>query len=400
MSIHSGVQAFRDVFRECVCCHRNDWDGRRPDVLQSPDCSCCVKPIHLRHLYVHENQLIAALSSSAHHIYTDPSVFSAVGTDSKHGKHSGYDFPVDVIILCHQDVQPLQIGIIILRLLGAGLFPDQIIDLIIKRGAEKRFADKTVRARLSCFILNVRPVICRNQQNRNLCIHLRADSPDGFNAIHFRHFPINNDYSVIPPGQVPVFDHTECFRSALCRLHGGTKRRKGISSRLKQDLVVVNNQNINRIKHHFITLSVGQGDIQHNSKGCPFPPFALTFNGSAEQIDHLLCNGQAKTGSLNTVDTAVCLTGEGLVHGRHEFRAHTDARICYTIAQPYAAGYCALLLLHINADLAAGFRVFNGVGENVDIDLIQAELVGIQVFLFHLIDVEAELNILFLNHRL
>ena len=103
---------------------------------------------------------------------------------------------------------------------------------------------------------------------------------------------------------------------------------------------------------------------------------------------------------MNTVDTAVCLAGEGLVHGRHEFRAHTDARICYTIAQPYTAGYVTLFLLHIHADLAAGFRVFNGVGENVDINLIQAELVGIQVFLFHLIDVEAELNILFLDHRL
>ena len=39
-------------------------------------------------------------------------------------------------------------------------------------------------------------------------------------------------------------------------------------------------------------------------------------------------------------------------------------------------------------------------GENIDINLVQTELICKQVFLFHLIDVEAELNVLLLDHRL
>ena len=54
----------------------------------------------------------------------------------------------------------------------------------------------------------------------------------------------------------------------------------------------------------------------------------------------------------------------------------------------------------IYTDTSAWFCIFNGVRENIDINLIQTELVCIQILLFHLIDVEAEFNILFLYHRL
>ena len=126
---------------------------------------------------------------------------------------------------------------------------------------------------------------------------------------------------------MPVLDHSERFQSAFRQLRCGAKRRKGISSRPKHNLVVVNNQNINRIKHHIIPLPVSQRNIQYNSKGRPFSLFALTVNCSADQFDHLFCNGQAQTGSLNAVDTAVDLTRERLIHRLHEFRAHSDAGV-------------------------------------------------------------------------
>ncbi len=157
MSIHAGLQAFRDVFGEGVCRHRNNRDRGRPGVVQLPDGPGCVEPIHLRHLYIHEDQRIAALRSRAHPVHTDTSVFRSLGSDPKHREHGGDDLPVDIVILGHQDVQPLQIGIIILRFLGNGLFPGQIVDLIIERRAEQRFADEPVRTRRFRPILDVRP---------------------------------------------------------------------------------------------------------------------------------------------------------------------------------------------------------------------------------------------------
>ena len=199
---------------------------------------------------------------------------------------------------------------------------------------------------------------------------------------------------------MPVLDHAERFQTAprlLCRC---AERFKRVKRRLKHDFIVIHDQNVNGIKPHIFPLPVGCGDIQNDGERCPFALLALTVNRSAKQIDHLFCNREAQPGPLNAVDTAVNLTGEGLIHGRHEFRAHADARIRNHIGQPYAAGRGALFLTQVHADTAARFRVFDGVGENVDINLIQTKLVRIEVFLFHLIDVEAEINILLLDHRL
>ena len=94
------------------------------------------------------------------------------------------------------------------------------------------------------------------------------------------------------------------------------------------------------------------------------------------------------------------LTGKRLVHGGHEFRTHADAGIGYDVRKLHAAGPAAFRLAHVHADAAARFRVFDGVGKNVDIDLIQPKLVGVEVLFFHPADAEIKVDVLFPDHRL
>ena len=56
--------------------------------------------------------------------------------------------------------------------------------------------------------------------------------------------------------------------------------------------------------------------------------------------------------------------------------------------------------MHIHADTSARLRVFDGVGKDVNIDLVQPQLVGIKIFFFKPADTEIEIDILFLDHRL
>ena len=56
--------------------------------------------------------------------------------------------------------------------------------------------------------------------------------------------------------------------------------------------------------------------------------------------------------------------------------------------------------MQLYTDTSAQFRIFDRVGKDIDIDLIQAELVCIQILLLHRVGVEAEFYILFLDHRL
>ena len=94
------------------------------------------------------------------------------------------------------------------------------------------------------------------------------------------------------------------------------------------------------------------------------------------------------------------MAGEGLVHGFHELRAHAGARVGHDVGQPHATGQSAFVLVHVHGDAPAGLRVFDGVGKDVDVDLVEPQLVRVEVFLFHPVDMEAELDVLFLDHRL
>ena len=199
---------------------------------------------------------------------------------------------------------------------------------------------------------------------------------------------------------MPVPDHAKRFHPALRLLGGCPQRLQGICACPEHGLIIINKQNVDRFKLHIFPLPVRFRNIQHNSEGRSLALLTLAVNRTTKQIDHLPGNGQPKPRSLNTVDTAVYLTGEGLVHGCHEFRAHANTRICDNIDQTYAAGHVAFFLTQVYTDTPAWLCILYGIGKNIYIDLVQTELVCIQIFLVHLIDMETEFNILFLDHRL
>ena len=105
-----------------------------------------------------------------------------------------------------------------------------------------------------------------------------------------------------------VLDHAECFKSASRLLCRGTKRLKGINSRLKHDLIIIHYQNINGIELHIFSLLICCRNIQCYGERCALTLRAPAFYQSAHQFNHLLCNGETEACSLYTVDTAVYLT--------------------------------------------------------------------------------------------
>ena len=118
------------------------------------------------------------------------------------------------------------------------------------------------------------------------------------------------------------------------------------------------------------------------------------------QIDHLLGDGQAQAGSLDRVHAAVCLAGEGLIHTLHELRRHSHARIPDHIRQPDGVFRAPRILQHVHPDLAAWLRILDGIGKEIDIDLVEAQLIGVKMFMIEMIDAEAEIDVLLFHHRL
>ena len=72
-----------------------------------------------------------------------------------HNKYIGYDFPVNIYILCNENADTVKIRIIVLRFYGFGFYANKLVYLIIKSRPEDWFAYKTVCTSIFCLILYV-----------------------------------------------------------------------------------------------------------------------------------------------------------------------------------------------------------------------------------------------------
>ena len=223
---------------------------------------------------------------------------------------------------------------------------------------------------------------------------------DRLDAVHIRHPPVEDDNVVAFAFLAALLDLFQRFPSASGAVGGHAERLERVDSRIQKDLVVVDDQDVHRFEHHIVSLPVRDGQIQDHGKRRAFSLFALAVDGASHQVDHLLCDGKSEAGALDAVHTAVRLARERLVHIRHKLRGHADAGIGDLVGQPHAAGFRTLFLMQVHADPPAGFGVFDGVGEDVDVDLIQPELVCVKIFSFDLAGAEIEVDVLFLDHRL
>ena len=112
----------------------------------------------------------------------------------------------------------------------------------------------------------------------------------------------------------------------------------------------------------------------------------LAFNGdgAAHQVHNVLGDGHAQAGALNAADGGVFLTGELLKDVLLEFLAHADAIVldAELIAGP-ALGR-TVFLGNADADHAACGSELDGVGQNVQQDLVQPQRVGDDILVFHI----------------
>ena len=84
----------------------------------------------------------------------------------------------------------------------------------------------------------------------------------------------------------------------------------------------------------------------------------------------------------------------------HVFRRHPDAGIRHHIGNLYGLVRFALLFPDIHVHRPARLRILHGVGQDVNEDLVDAQLVRVQVFMLKVADPEVEVDVLFLHHRL
>ena len=122
-------------------------------------------------------------------------------------------------------------------------------------------------------------------------------------------------------------NHPDRVAAALRAFRGNAQGFKHIRRRLKHHFIIVDDQNVDRIELHIVSLSVGHRYIYDDGKRRSFALLALALYRSAHQIDHLFRDGETEPGPLDTVHAAVRLAGKRLEHPFHELRTHTDTGV-------------------------------------------------------------------------
>ena len=137
---------------------------------------------------------------------------------------------------------------------------------------------------------------------------------------------------------------------------------------------------------------LGVGDLEGEGDGefgaLAFP--GLEGDGAAHHFDDVLGDGHAEAGALDAGDGGVFFAGEGVEDDLGEFGGHADAVV---LAAEFVGGAAVLGgggLGDAQGDGAAGGGVFDGVGEEVEEDLVEVHLVAVDEFVADADGVDAE----------
>ena len=289
---------------------------------------------------------------------------------------------------------------VVLRLQGLRLGPQQLADFLVQPRAEQRFADESVHPGFLRRILDVGPVVGRGQQDGDIRTDFRPDAPDRPDAVQIRHLQVQHDHVIVLPALMPLSGHLQRLQAAPGLVRTDPQRIQCVRRGLQQDRVVVREQDLDALDLHLLQLLFGHRQVQRDGEGRPLFHLALALDRPFHQVDHLPRDRQAQPGPLYAVDPAVRLPRKRLVHLFQELGAHAHPGVRDAVNKLHTAFFFALLLLQVHRHAAARHRVFDGVGEDVDVDLVQPQLIGIKIFLLHPVDTDVEVDVLLLDHRL
>ncbi len=143
-----------------------------------------------------------------------------------------------------------------------------------------------------------------------------------------------------------------------------------------------------------------QAEREGDRKFGPNARFACYGNGTVHHIHNIFRDGHAEAGSLDFADGAVSFPLEGLKNMRYELRAHTDAAVFdgkFVVAVTVRS---ARFFCDPHADMTAGSRIFYGIAEQIQKNLIEAELITVNIFVHNVHRIDLQLELFGMNIRL
>ncbi len=154
-----------------------------------------------------------------------------------------------------------------------------------------------------------------------------------------------------------------------------------------------------RQDQRFLFLGV-QTEREGDRKFSSHALFARHRDGTVHHIHDIFRDRHAKTGPLDFTDGAVALPLKGLKNMRHKLRTHADAAVLDGKLIAAVAGRSARFFCDPHTDMAAGPRIFYGIAEQIQKNLVEPELVTVNVFVHDIHGINLQLKLLGVDIRL
>ena len=246
-----------------------------------------------------------------------------------------------------------------------------------------------------CLYLNVRPVVGRQDDDGGIVVQAAYLAGD-LDAVHIRQPPVD-DIGVVD------IAHLDGLPRAQHRFLAG-KGPLRAHSHLDQHLCHAV-AGVEIVVHHQSLQAFQLGDLFHRAVLCLHPQRhtndklaalalrCLHLDGAAHHIHDVFGDGHAKAGALDTADRGGALPLKRLKDFFGKFRAHADAVVLDAELVLPAAAHLPGKLAHPHRDRAARRGKLDGVGQQVQQDLVQPGLIAVDILVGHIHRVHIKLQL-------
>ena len=329
MLVHPHGLGRLNILGESVGRHGDNGDLLAVIPVHGPDGSGGVVAVHPRHLDVHEDDVVISVLTAEHPVHSFRSVGSALHSEAGHLQDLPGDLRVQLIVLHKQGTATRQIYLSKLckrRNRFLLLFAYQGAEGPGQPGAEQRLADEGVGTGRPGLLLNVRPVIGRNDDDRYIPAHRLPDRPCGGDPVHIRHLPVDDAGKVVPPLLVVEHHLFHGLRTAGNPLGLHAQVIQHPAAGLQTDIVVIRHQHVQIHKLIIPDLrGVLELQIHGDREAGADAQGAFDLDVAAHHADDIPADGHPQAGALDLVHPAVRSSGKGLKDLVDKFLAHADA---------------------------------------------------------------------------
>ena len=213
----------------------------------------------------------------------------------------------------------------------------------------------------------------------------RADEPGGLKAVRDRHADVHQDAAEVADRGV-FKDGRACFAVVGDFDHKALLFQQRAGDLLVERVVLAEQQmEAAEGAVHAAVAGLSQGrfgvlvrrhavEVEVEAEDGAFAEFAAHGDAAAHEADQLFSDREAEAGAAKLGAVVAVFLREGLEEHALELPAHADAVVRHVHVHGHAEAGQARLF-DVVADRAAFGRVFDGVGEQVEDDLVDAQLV-------------------------